>query len=70
MLVVQNLSRPAGSPIAAGPACPNCGRPMHLARTAPRAEGLTDLRVYRCGECGVSLAEAADDSAAPTRIGA
>jgi hypothetical protein len=37
---------------------------MHLARTAPRAEGLSDLRVYRCGECGVSLSEAADDGAA------
>jgi len=70
MLVMQNLSRPAGDPVAAGPACPNCGRSMHLARSAPRPEALTDLRVYRCGECGVSLAEAADDSAAPTRIGA
>jgi hypothetical protein len=37
---------------------------MHPARSAPRPEGLTDLRVYRCGECGVSLTQAADDSAA------
>ncbi len=64
MLVLQNLSRPAADPITAGPACPNCGRSMHLARIAPRPEGLTELRVYRCGECGVSLAEAAEDSAA------
>jgi transposase-like protein len=61
MLVVQNLSRPAGDPITAGPACPNCGRSMHLARIAPRPEGLTELRIYRCGECGVSLTQAADD---------
>jgi ribosomal protein L37AE/L43A len=64
MLVMQNLSRPAGDPITAGPACPNCGRSMHLARIAPRPEGLSDLRIYRCGECGVSLAEAAGDSVA------
>lgn len=70
MLVLHNLSRPAGEPITAGPACPNCGRPMHLVRVAPRPEGLTELRVYRCGECGVSLAEAADDGAAPSRISA
>jgi hypothetical protein len=34
---------------------------------APRPDGLSELRVYRCGECGVSLAEAADDGAAPGR---
>jgi hypothetical protein len=34
---------------------------MHLARIAPRSEGLAELRVYRCGECGVSLSEAADE---------
>jgi len=61
MLVTQNLSRPARQPMRAGPACPSCGRSMHLARIAPRPESLTDLRIYRCGECGVSLAEAADN---------
>jgi ribosomal protein S27AE len=70
MLVMQNLLRPAGAPIKTGPLCPNCGRSMHLARTEPRPGGLTDVRVYRCGECGVSLAEAADDLSAPCRIGA
>jgi len=64
MLVLQNLSRPIGDPVAAGPACPNCGRSMHLARVAPRPEGLSELRIYRCGECGVSLTEAADDRSA------
>jgi transposase-like protein len=64
MLTIQNSLRPAGNPITAGPGCPNCGRAMHLARIAPRSEGLADLRVYRCGECGVSLSEAADTGAA------
>jgi ribosomal protein L37AE/L43A len=59
-----NLPRPAGKPIKAGPLCPNCGRSMHLARIAPRPEGQTDLNIFRCGECGVSLAEAADDRSA------
>jgi hypothetical protein len=43
---------------------------MHLARSAPRGEGLSDLRIYRCGECGVSLTQAADDSSPPSRISA
>lgn len=67
MLVVENFSRAAGRPLTAGPACPNCGRSMHLARIAPRSEGVAELRVYRCGECGVSLSEAADDVAAASR---
>ncbi len=70
MLVMQNLTRPAGGSMTASPPCPSCGRSMHLARIAPRPEGLSELRVYRCGECGVSLAEAADDSAASSRINA
>ena len=61
MLVMQNLSRPAGNPVKAGPACPNCGRSMHLARIAPQPDGLADSHIFRCGECGVSLIEAADD---------
>jgi hypothetical protein len=64
MLTTQNSLRPAGNPITAGPGCSNCGRSMHLARIAPRSDELAELRVYRCGECGVSLSEAADDSAA------
>jgi hypothetical protein len=43
---------------------------MHLARTAPRPEGLTDLHTYRCGECGVSSTQAADDGAAASRTSA
>jgi hypothetical protein len=35
---------------------------MH--RLVPRTDGLTDLRIYRCGECGVSVAEGAEDGAA------
>jgi hypothetical protein len=60
----QNLPQSAGNPIKAGPLCPNCGRSMHLARIAPRPEGLTDINIFRCGECGVSLSEAAEDRSA------
>jgi hypothetical protein len=70
MLVMQNLSRPAGAPITAGPLCPNCGRSMHLARIEARTEYLSELRIFRCGECGVSLAEAADTRSAPARLSA
>jgi hypothetical protein len=64
MLALQNSSWPVGNPITDRPACPNCGRSMHLARTAPRTAGLSDLHIYRCGECGVSLTQAAEDGAA------
>jgi ribosomal protein L37AE/L43A len=64
MLALQNSLRSVGNPIAARPACPGCGRSMHLARIAPRTDGLSDLRIYRCGECGVSLSEGAEDGAA------
>jgi hypothetical protein len=64
MLAIQNPLRPVGNPIIDRPACPSCGRSMHLARTAPRTDGLSDMRIYRCGECGVSLTEAAEDGAA------
>jgi len=37
---------------------------MHLARTAPRTDGLSDMRIYRCGECGLSLTEASEDGTA------
>lgn len=42
------------------PPCPNCGRPMCLTRTDPRA-GYADLCVFKCGECGVWLSESADE---------
>jgi transposase-like protein len=64
MLAMENFSRAAGRALTVGPACPNCGRSMHLARMAPRSEGVAELRVYRCGECGVSLSEAADEATA------
>jgi ribosomal protein L37AE/L43A len=64
MLAIQNSLQRVGNPIIDRPACPSCGRPMHLARTAPRTDGLADLRIYRCGECGVSLTEASEDGTA------
>jgi transposase-like protein len=70
MLVMQNSSRPAGNPVSTGPACPSCGRSMHLVRIAPRPDGRTDIHIYRCGECGVSLSEAADDRSRAQRMSA
>jgi len=40
------------------PACPSCGRPMHLTRVIPGIGGLPELRVYSCKQCGVSVTEA------------
>jgi hypothetical protein len=34
---------------------------MHLKRTSKGADGLTELRTFACGECGVYLTEAAGD---------
>jgi ribosomal protein S27AE len=59
MLAIEGLARRASERITVRPACPNCGRPMYLARSTARA-GLPDLRTYGCGECGVWLTEAAD----------
>lgn len=59
MMLTQESLRPIGDAVTARPLCPNCGRPMHLSRTAPRSGGLADLLTYRCGECGVWLTEAA-----------
>ncbi len=68
MLTMQNLSRPAGVPVAARPLCPNCGRSMHIVPVEPQPDSLTDVRIYRCGECGVSLAEAGNDRSALSRM--
>jgi hypothetical protein len=43
------------------PPCPNCGRPMHLARTIPGWGGLPHSCVFKCGECAVWLTESADE---------
>jgi transposase-like protein len=43
------------------PRCPSCGRTMHLARVAPRANGLAGLPVFKCGECGVWVTESPDE---------
>ena len=43
------------------PPCPNCGRPMHLARTIPGWGGLPDSCVFKCGECAVGVTISADE---------
>ena len=55
MLATRELWRPLADHLTV--LCPNCGRPMH--QTIPlTASGVSDLRTFRCGECGVSLTEA------------
>jgi len=55
----QSVGEGAGNGIGGRPACPNCGRPMHLTRSMPRAAGAPDLPTYKCGECGVWASKAA-----------
>ena len=61
MLAGQTLTRRAGNDFTHRPACPNCGRTMHMARVKPGTDGQPDLGTFSCGECGVWLTEAADD---------
>ncbi len=60
MLAEQTSTRRVDSGFTLRPACPNCGRPMHVARMTPGTNGLPDLGTFRCGECGVWVTEAAD----------
>ena len=60
-MLAQHSARPVDDHIAFRPACPNCGRSMHLKRTSKGADGLTELRTFACGECGVYVTEAAGD---------
>jgi hypothetical protein len=61
MRVATEFPPPSGRYTTVLPPCPNCGRPMHLARTMPRSGGLLDLRVFKCGECAVWTTESADE---------
>lgn len=60
-MLAQHSVPPVDGHVALRPACPNCGRSMHLKRTSKGADGLTELRTFACGECGVYLTEAAGD---------
>jgi hypothetical protein len=61
MLAGQTLARRMGDGFSLRPACPNCGRSMHMTRMTPGTDGLPDLGTFRCGECGVWVTEAAGD---------
>jgi transposase-like protein len=46
------------------PMCPNCGRPMKLARVTPRLGGLPELQSFECRPCSITLTEVVEDRAA------
>jgi hypothetical protein len=58
MLATQEWMRPVGHHVTVRPACPNCGRSMHLTRITLGTGGVPDLGTFNCGECGVSVTEA------------
>ena len=62
MLAEQTSTQRLRSGFALRPACPNCGRAMHMTRMTPGTDGLPDLGTFRCGECGVWVTEAAGDA--------
>ena len=61
MMLATEFPRLSGEYAIVLPPCPNCGRPMYLARTTPRSGGLADLCVFKCGECAVFVSESADE---------
>jgi hypothetical protein len=61
MLAEQTSTRRMDRDFTLRPACPNCGRPMHMARIMPATGGVPDLGTFRCGECGVWVTEAVGD---------
>jgi transposase-like protein len=38
------------------PACPRCGAPMRLLRTAPQIGGWRERQTFECRLCGVAIA--------------
>jgi hypothetical protein len=60
MLAIE-LPRQSGEYAGVRPPCPSCGRLMHLTRTTPHSDVTPALCVFKCGECGVWLTEAADE---------
>jgi hypothetical protein len=60
MMLATEFPRLSGEYAAVLPQCPNCGRPMHLARTIRGWGGLPDSCVFKCGECSVWVTESAD----------
>jgi hypothetical protein len=60
-MLASHEIRPVRDGIRGQPACPNCGRSMHLTRITPGASDRRNVRTFGCGECGVWATEAADD---------
>jgi hypothetical protein len=37
------------------PTCPNCQKPMTLARVAPKVGALPEMETFKCGDCAEVL---------------
>jgi hypothetical protein len=61
MMLATEFPRLSGKYATVLPLCPNCGRPMHLARTISGRGGLSDSCVFKCGACAVWVTESADE---------
>jgi hypothetical protein len=62
MLAIREYAQTDSKTMPIRPLCPNCGRSMHLTRSAQRPCGLPDLQTFGCGECAVWVTEAAHEA--------
>ena len=44
------------------PTCPNCGKPLLMARAIPRDEGVIELHTYECRVCRLAVIQAAGET--------
>jgi hypothetical protein len=53
------------------PFCPNCAKPMELARTGPRLDALPEINTYECRRCRIVFTELVTEAGSvPERVSA
>jgi len=53
------------------PFCPNCAKPMALARTGPRPGTLPEINTYECRRCSIVFTEVVTGAGSvPERVSA
>ena len=51
------------------PHCPNCTKPMVLARSWPRLGGLPEMKTFECKRCSIVFTEVVTgEGSAPERV--